>query len=121
MTIALILLHAAPETINPRADTAIRLAGAMLADGKEVRLFLAGQGVLLLSAPSPATQPTYALFQELIEAGLTVQCCGTSLKRQGMSDHDLPRGVERLHEGPCDLDERGGGGGEFLAHGSMRR
>lgn len=92
MTVALILLHAAPETINPRADTAIRLAGAMLADGKEVRLFLAGQGVLLLSLPSPATESTYALFQELIEAGLTVHCCGTSLRT--LSDiKELPEGV----------------------------
>ncbi len=40
MTIALIVLHAAPEADNPRADTAVRLAGAMLADNKDVRLFL---------------------------------------------------------------------------------
>lgn len=28
---------------------------------------------------------------------------------------------ERRHEGPFGLDERGGRGGEFLAHGSVRR
>lgn len=48
MTIALIVLHTGPDENNPRADTAIRLSGAMLADNKDVRLFLAGQGVLLL-------------------------------------------------------------------------
>jgi len=94
MTIALILLHAAPEAENPRADTAIRLAGAMLAEGKEVRLFLAGPGVRLLSPPAPGTESTHALFRELLELGLTVQCCGTSLKTLG-ADQELPLGISK--------------------------
>lgn len=48
MSKALIILHAGPDEVNPRADTAVRLAGAMLADNKDVRLYLAGQGVLIL-------------------------------------------------------------------------
>ncbi|MGE4126288.1 MAG: DsrE family protein [Pusillimonas sp.] len=49
MSKALIILHAGPDEANPRADTAVRLAGVMLADNKDVRLFLAGQGVLMLT------------------------------------------------------------------------
>ncbi|MBU2755177.1 DsrE family protein [Acidithiobacillus sp. CV18-2] len=86
MTIVLILLHAAPEAENPRADTAVRLAGAMLAENKEVRMFLAGKGVLLLKEPPD-------LFHELLELGLEVQCCGSSLKAQGIEV--LPDSVKK--------------------------
>ncbi|UTV80921.1 DsrE family protein [Acidithiobacillus sp. YTS05] len=91
MTTALIILHAAPERANPRADTAVRLAGAMLADGKDVRLFLAGEGVLLLKGTETAGDSTHALLNELLELGLEVQCCGSSLQAQGIDA--LPKGV----------------------------
>lgn len=94
MTIALIVLHAAPEADNPRADTAVRLAGAMLAEGKEVRLFLAGQGIGLLALAREFAKSTHALFLELLDLGLTVQCCGTSLKSQGWAG-SLPDGVTK--------------------------
>ncbi|MBU2763368.1 MULTISPECIES: DsrE family protein [Acidithiobacillaceae] len=93
MTQALIVLHAALDPENPRADTAIRLAGAMLAEGKGVRLFLAGQGVLLLKKADTAEDSTHALLRELLEIGLEVQCCGSSLKAQGIQE--LPGGVEK--------------------------
>ncbi|MEY2343340.1 DsrE family protein [Acidithiobacillus sp. IBUN Pt1247-S3] len=86
MTIALIVLHAGPHSTNPRADTAVRLAGAMLADNKEVRMFLAGEGVLLLKQPPD-------LLLELLALGLEVQCCGSSLQAQGMKQ--LPDGVQK--------------------------
>lgn len=96
MTVAVIILHEDLGAANPRADTAIRLAGAMLAEGKEVRLFLAGPGVLCVRSESQASpHAAHALLHELLELGLAVQCCGSSLKHQGMSDHDLPRGVAR--------------------------
>ncbi|MHB8249633.1 MAG: hypothetical protein ACYDCX_12230 [Acidithiobacillus sp.] len=60
MTVALIILHAAPEAENPRADTAVRLAGDMLAESKDVRLFLAGPGVRLLFPSSSTTESTHA-------------------------------------------------------------
>ena len=40
MSQALVILHASPDEENPRADTAVRPTGAMLADNKDVRLFL---------------------------------------------------------------------------------
>lgn len=83
MTIALIVLHAAPEADNPRADTAVRLAGAMLGEGKEARLFLVGQGIWLLAPAREFAESTHALFLELLALGLTAQCCGASLKSQG--------------------------------------
>ncbi|MDX5936212.1 hypothetical protein DLNHIDIE_02170 [Acidithiobacillus thiooxidans ATCC 19377] len=43
MSQALVILHASPDEENPRADTAVRPTGAMLADNKDVRLFLAGR------------------------------------------------------------------------------
>ena len=93
MTTALIILHAAPELANPRADTAVRLAGAMLADGKDVRLFLAGEGVLLLKGAETAGDSTHALLNELLELGLEVQCCGSSLQAQGINA--LPKDVNK--------------------------
>ncbi|MBU2723051.1 MULTISPECIES: DsrE family protein [Acidithiobacillus] len=93
MTQALIILHAGPDLENPRADTAVRLAGAMLADNKDVRLFLAGQGVQLLRPSPMANDSTRALLGELLELGLEVQCCGSSLKAQAMET--LPPGVHK--------------------------
>jgi uncharacterized protein involved in oxidation of intracellular sulfur len=93
MTVALIILHAGPDIENPRADTAIRLAGAMLADNKDVRLFLAGQGVQFLKHTDTTNDSTRALLGELLELGLEVQCCGSSLKAQAMET--LPTGVSK--------------------------
>ena len=93
MTVALIILHAGPDIENPRADTAISLAGAMLADNKDVRLFLAGQGVQFLKHTDTTNDSTRALLGELLELGLEVQCCGSSLKAQAMET--LPTGVSK--------------------------
>ncbi|MBU2859570.1 DsrE family protein [Acidithiobacillus ferrooxidans] len=93
MTIALIILHAGPDVEKSRADTAIRLAGAMLADNKDVRLFLAGQGVQFLQHTNTTNDSTRALLGELLELGLEVQCCGSSLKAQAMET--LPAGVSK--------------------------
>ncbi|MHB1565290.1 MAG: DsrE family protein [Acidiferrobacter sp.] len=98
MTVALIILHEVPEAANPRADTAIRLAGAMLAEGKDVRLFLVGPCVRCVRSPFPLSSSPdspLALLRELLELGLTVQCCGSSLKCQGLEDRDLPKGITR--------------------------
>ncbi|WP_248885678.1 DsrE family protein [Acidithiobacillus acidisediminis] len=92
MSTALIVLHSGIAEANPRANTAIRLAGAMLAEDKAVRLFLVGDGVTLLAAEQEASaSATQALFRELLDLGLEVQCCGNSLKRHGLSV--LPSGV----------------------------
>ena len=65
----------------------------MLADGKDVRLFLAGEGVLLLKGAETAGDSTHALLNELLELGLEVQCCGSSLQAQGIDA--LPKGVNK--------------------------
>ncbi|OCX71395.1 sulfur reduction protein DsrE [Acidithiobacillus thiooxidans] len=93
MSKALIILHAGPDEENPRADTAVRLAGAMLADNKDVRLFLAGQGVLILKDWDKTRDNVRNLLSELLELGLEVQCCGSSLKAQAIET--LPAGVNR--------------------------
>ncbi|WP_153940340.1 DsrE family protein [Acidithiobacillus thiooxidans] len=93
MSQALIILHAGPDEANPRADTAVRLAGAMLADNKDVRLFLAGQGVLILRDWGKTRDNVRILLGELLELGLEVQCCGSSLKAQAIET--LLAGVNR--------------------------
>lgn len=95
MAVTVIILHEDLGAANPRADTAI-LAGAMLAEGKDVQLFLVAPGVLYVcSQPLVSPQIAHVLLHKLLELELVLQCCGTSLKHQGMSDHDLPRGVVR--------------------------
>ena len=93
MITALIVLHSSIAEENPRADTAIRLAGAMLAEDKAVRLFLVGDGVTLLGTDNLAGgAATLGLFRELLDLGLEVQCCGSLLKRHGITI--LPTGVQ---------------------------
>lgn len=53
MTQALIILHAAPDAPDNRGYTAIRLAGAMLADNKDVQLFLVEDGARLADPELP--------------------------------------------------------------------
>lgn len=48
---ALIVLHAPPDTPDCRALTALRLAGAMLADSKDVHLFLVEEGARRAELP----------------------------------------------------------------------
>ena len=64
---ALIILHAAPDN---RSDTAIRLAGAMLADNKEVHLFLVEDGVRLADPKLAEDNLSRALLYELLDADI---------------------------------------------------
>jgi uncharacterized protein involved in oxidation of intracellular sulfur len=80
---ALIILHAAPGAPGCRALTALRLAGAMLADNKDVRLFLVEDGAHLADPKLAADDPCRALFYELLDAGLNVQVCGGTMKKLG--------------------------------------
>lgn len=95
MTIALILLHASPEAENFRAHTAVRLAGAMLADGKDVTMFLVEEGLHLIHPAGADDNPARQLFIELLEAGMAVQVCGASLRKLGWNESDLPAGVAK--------------------------
>jgi uncharacterized protein involved in oxidation of intracellular sulfur len=76
-------LHASPDAPDCRALTALRLAGAMLAEGKEVRLFLVEGGALLADPKLSADNPCRALFHELLDVGLDVQVCGGTMKKLG--------------------------------------
>lgn len=92
---ALIILHSTPESSDGRALTAVRLAGAMLADGKEVTLFLVEGGLQLASTENVKDNPAKALFAELVEAGMAVQACGKSMRDIGWTEKDLPSGVSK--------------------------
>ena len=95
MTKALIILHAAPDAPDNRSFTAVRLAGAMLADNKEVCLFLVEDGVRLADPELTQDNPARALFYELLDVGLDVQACGGTLRRLGWGDgYPLP-GVKK--------------------------
>lgn len=92
---ALIILHAAPEAPDCRALTALRLAGAMLADGKDVRLFLVESGALLADPKLAADDPCRTLFYELLDVGLDVQVCGGTMKKLGW---DLAYPLPGIHK-----------------------
>lgn len=95
MTKALIILHAAPDAPDNRSYTAIRLAGAMLADNKDVCLFLVEDGVRLADPRLPGDNPCRGLFHELLDVGLEVQACGGTLRKLGWEEgYPLP-GVKK--------------------------
>lgn len=92
---ALIVLHAAPDVPDSRALTAVRLAGAMLADNKDVHLFLVEDGARLADPKLHPDNPCRALFYELLDAGLDVQVCGGTMKKLGWDEaYPLP-GIHR--------------------------
>lgn len=95
MTKALIILHAGPDAPDNRGYTAIRLAGAMLADNKDVHLFLIEDGARLADPKLPADNPCRELFHELLDAGLDVQVCGGTLRRLGWEEGHLLPGVKK--------------------------
>lgn len=80
---ALIILHAPPDAPDCRALTALRLAGALLADSKEVYLFLVEEGARLVDPKLGADNQCRALFYELLDVGLDVQVCGGTMKKLG--------------------------------------
>ncbi len=95
MSRALIVLHAPPDTPDCRALTALRLAGAMLADNKDVHLFLVEDGARLADPRLGAENPCRALFYELLDVGLDVQVCGGTMKKLGWDEaYPLP-GIHR--------------------------
>jgi uncharacterized protein involved in oxidation of intracellular sulfur len=83
MAKTLIILHAGPDTPDCRAFTALRLAGALLADSKDVHLFLVEDGARLVDPKLSADNPCRALFYELLDVGLDVQVCGGTMKKLG--------------------------------------
>lgn len=95
MTQALIILHAAPDAPDNRGYTAIRLAGAMLADNKDVHLFLVEDGARLVDPELAEANPCRALFYELLDVGLDVQVCGGTLRRLGWEEGYLLPGVKK--------------------------
>lgn len=92
---ALIVLHAAPDAPDCRALTALRLAGALLADNKDVHLFLVEDGARLADPKLSEDNPCRALFYELLDVGLDVQVCGGTMKKLGWDQtYPLP-GITR--------------------------
>lgn len=95
MTQALIILHAAPDAPDSRALTAIRLAGAMMADNKDVGLFLVEEGARLADPKLPEENPCRALFYEMMDLGMRVFVCGATMRKLGWDEgYPLP-GVQK--------------------------
>ncbi len=92
---AVIILHSSPYAPDKRAWTALRLGGAMLADNKEVCLFLVEEGAQLADANLPADDPCRLLFKELMDVGLAVEICGATLKKLGWEEAALAPGINR--------------------------
>ena len=67
----------------------------MLADNKDVHLFLVEDGARLADPKLHADNPCRALFYELLDVGLDVQVCGNTLKKLGWDQtYPLP-GINR--------------------------
>lgn len=95
MTKALIVLHAAADAPDNRALTALRLAGAMMADSKDVALFLVESGARLVDPALDADNPCRTLFNEMLEVGMQVYVCGATMRKLGLEESALPAGASR--------------------------
>ena len=91
----LLILHASPLAAAQRVLTALRLAGALMADNKEVRLFLVEDGARLIDPRLAAENPCRGLFYELLDVGLEVQVCGATLRKLGWDEGYLLPGVQK--------------------------
>ncbi len=91
----LVILHASPEAADQRAFTALRLAGALLADNKEVHFFLVEDGAKLADPGLGADNACRGLFYELLEVGLNVEVCGATLRKLGWDEGYLLPGVTK--------------------------
>lgn len=95
MAKTLIILHAAPDAPDSRALTAMRLAGALLADNKDVQLFLVEDGARLADPKLGEDNPCRALFYEMMDSGMQVFVCGGTMRKYGWDEgYSLP-GVQK--------------------------
>jgi sulfur relay (sulfurtransferase) complex TusBCD TusD component (DsrE family) len=95
MSNALVILHAAPTAADSRALTAVRLSGALLADSKDVTMFLVEDGALLADPKLSADNPCRELFYELMSMGMQVFVCGGTLRKLGWEEsYLLPGGTK---------------------------
>lgn len=93
-----LIIQEAPYTANDSAWHALRLAGAALAEGMQVRLFLLEQGVEVARRghkPPEGKANVEELLAELIGFGLEVQGCGMCLKSCCLPEEELIPGVQR--------------------------
>ena len=95
MAKSLIILHAAPDVSDNRALTAVRLAGALLADDKEVILFLVEEGARLADPKLDESNHCRNLFYEMMEVGMQVFICGATLRKMGWEETYLLPGVTK--------------------------
>ena len=93
-----LIVQEAPYTESNRAWHALRLAGASMADGMKVRLFLLEKGVEVArrgQLPPEGITNLEDLLTELIECGLEVEGCGMCLKDCCLPEESLIPGVHR--------------------------
>lgn len=94
-----IIIQSRPDAPGNPAFTALRLAGAAVADGETVCLFLV-EGALQLALKTPEIEDERLQAQrdmlcEFIELGMSVQACGMCLTRECKSEGDLLPGVAK--------------------------
>lgn len=95
-----IIIQSSPDAPQNPVFTALRLAGAAVADGEKVCLFLV-EGALQLALQSPDIQgdehfqAQRDMLLEYIEIGMNVQACGMCLTRECKNEGDLLPGVAK--------------------------
>lgn len=93
------ILQSRPDAPGNPNFTALRLAGAAVADGERVCLFLV-EGALQLALLHPDIddarfQAQRDMLCEFIELGMSVQACGMCLTREGKGEGDLLPGIRQ--------------------------
>lgn len=88
---AALILRDHPDHNDSGSASGLRLAGALMADDRDVRIFLLDRGVTLAHGGEASCE----LLHELIELGALVRACGLCLDRHGISECRLPAGIER--------------------------
>jgi uncharacterized protein involved in oxidation of intracellular sulfur len=92
----LIILSNPPYDGSDIAWNALRLAGAAVDRGHDLRLFLINDGVdAARPAPEGAEFALSDMVTELTQKGAEVLLCGTCMNRCGLSDADAVEGTER--------------------------
>ena len=89
MAKSLIILHSSPDTTDNRAFTAMRLAGALLADDKGVVLFLVEDGAKLADPKLDENNACRDLFYEMMDSGMQVLLCGATMRKMGWEENQL--------------------------------
>ena len=93
-----IIIQEAPYLKNNKAWNALRFAGAALAGGNKIRIFLLERGIELARSNhkvQKGDENLETLLNSLIDMDLEVKSCGKSMDSFNTKESDFIKGVKR--------------------------